>query len=488
MPLSDPALWRRLQAFSFDQAGAALPFSVRLAREHDWSLRFAQRAVEQYRRYLYLTQVSDRPVCPSEEVDAVWHLHLCYTRSYWDELCGAVLLRPLHHDPTEGGPAQLDYHSRMYDDTLAAYLREFDASPPRLLWPNTEERFSQTRQPRTVDPSRYWLVRKPQLARAWRRVRRPWAGTAAASALILVPFAGAAWNPLDMRGPPFLALYAGLVVCAVLVALALRGMLAGSGVDAPNPLSQLNPYEAAVLAGGERRATQVALAELALTEVVKECDSSERTVLVAQAEPPDAHPLVRTVYRSIEARGKATPAEVIAAAAPEAAKIGARLEDAGLIPNAGAAWSSRLVPALVAASPLVLGVTKIFVGLDRDKPVVLLVLMCIATAVLSVFFLKPVMRTRRGERLLGEMKQDHGSLDDSVEFYALDSSHQALAMGLFGLGVLSIAPGATAELYRWMFPPNSASGWSSSGCSSGCGGSGCGGGGCGGGCGGCGGD
>ena len=99
MPLSDEALWRRLQDFSFDDPAASLPFSVRLARENGWTLRYAQRAVEEYRRYLYLTKVSAEPACPSEQVDAVWHLHLCYTRSYWDELCGGVLRAPLHLAP-----------------------------------------------------------------------------------------------------------------------------------------------------------------------------------------------------------------------------------------------------------------------------------------------------------------------------------------------------------------------------------------------------
>ncbi|MAT71905.1 MAG: hypothetical protein CMJ58_20570 [Planctomycetaceae bacterium] len=486
MPLTDPALWRRLQEFAFDVPGAALPFSVRLAREHGWSLRLAQRAIDEYRRFLYLTQVAAEPVCPSEQIDAVWHLHLCYSRSYWDELCGRVLGRPLHHDPTAGGGAQLDYHRGLYDATLAAYQREFDAAPPRLVWPATDERFELARQPRTIDPSRYWLVRKPPLAAAWRRVRRRWIGAASAGALAIVPLWGAGFNPLDMRGPPFLALYAGLVLCAAVAALALRLILRGG--DEAAALPELDAYEAAVLAGGERRACQIALAELALAGAIKECDVSERTVMTVKPEPPGAHPLVQKIYRAIEARGMATPIEAIAAGAPEAARIGARLEDAGLVPNAGAAWAARIVPALVAASPLALGVMKIFVGLDRHKPVLFLVLMCVATAVLAVLFMRPVMRTRRGARLLRQLQRDHRPLKDDRQFYSLDEPQQALAMGLFGLSMLSIAPGMTAELYQWMFPRNSGGGWSSGGCSAGCGGGGCGGGGCGGGCGGCGGD
>jgi hypothetical protein len=38
--------------------------------------------------------ISTHIVTPSEQVDQVWHLHLTYTRSYWDEFCPNVLGQP----------------------------------------------------------------------------------------------------------------------------------------------------------------------------------------------------------------------------------------------------------------------------------------------------------------------------------------------------------------------------------------------------------
>ena len=56
--------------------------------------------------------VEHRLVQPSsEQVDAAWHLHLTYTRSYWDRFCKETLGQPLHHDPTRGGPAEADTRS-----------------------------------------------------------------------------------------------------------------------------------------------------------------------------------------------------------------------------------------------------------------------------------------------------------------------------------------------------------------------------------------
>jgi hypothetical protein len=99
-------LYERLAAFEFDKADAAFPFSARLARDNGWSREYAAAVLEEYRRFLFLAVAAGHPVTPSDQVDQAWHLHLLYTRSYWDDLCGDVLQRPLHHGPTRGGTAE----------------------------------------------------------------------------------------------------------------------------------------------------------------------------------------------------------------------------------------------------------------------------------------------------------------------------------------------------------------------------------------------
>ena len=96
-------LWQKLNDFSFDTPGAMLSFAGRLAHDNGWSHDYAERVVEEYRRFLFLAACAGHSVCPAEDVDQAWHLHLVHSRSYWEKLCGNVLGRPLHHAPSLGG-------------------------------------------------------------------------------------------------------------------------------------------------------------------------------------------------------------------------------------------------------------------------------------------------------------------------------------------------------------------------------------------------
>jgi len=163
MPLSAPELFAQLDRVSIGPVGATLDLTTRLARENGWSLAFAARVIGEYRRYLYLTQLSVRPVTPSDEVDQAWHLHLNYTRSYWDGLCGEILGRPLHHEPTRGGPDERRRFHRQYRATLDLYEREFDRPPPADIWPDAGRRFA-GRQVR-IDRDTVWTIEKAAVRR-----------------------------------------------------------------------------------------------------------------------------------------------------------------------------------------------------------------------------------------------------------------------------------------------------------------------------------
>jgi uncharacterized protein (TIGR04222 family) len=140
MRLTDPvatALWSRLQAFELDPPGLTRTVSARIAEDNGWSAEHTRRAVEEYRRFLFLTQVAGHPVSPSPAVDVVWHTHLLYSQDYWDRLCGQVLGRLLHHQPNPGGEQDNARHHDQYRDTLDAYARVFGMPAPTDLWPRT---------------------------------------------------------------------------------------------------------------------------------------------------------------------------------------------------------------------------------------------------------------------------------------------------------------------------------------------------------------
>ncbi|NJK61209.1 MAG: hypothetical protein HC918_14570, partial [Oscillatoriales cyanobacterium SM2_1_8] len=124
------ALYQRIQAFAFEPTAVHLSFVQRLAREHRWSLAYAERALDEYKRFAFLAVAAGHPVTPSEPVDWVWHLHLSYTRSYWEHFCPEVLQTPWHHEPTQGGPAEQEKFCRWYAQTLDSYAPVFWRSPP----------------------------------------------------------------------------------------------------------------------------------------------------------------------------------------------------------------------------------------------------------------------------------------------------------------------------------------------------------------------
>ncbi|WP_166040030.1 hypothetical protein [Sphingosinicella sp. YJ22] len=130
----DTPLWQALAAMRIEREGAAATFARRLGRKQGWGKRHTYAVIEEYRRFLYLAATGDRPVTPSDDVDAAWHLHLTYTRHYWDELCGRILGRPLHHDPTEGGAAQQQHFIEQYAATLDRYERVFGVPPRGDVW------------------------------------------------------------------------------------------------------------------------------------------------------------------------------------------------------------------------------------------------------------------------------------------------------------------------------------------------------------------
>src|SRR5689334_17318604 len=189
---AERALWQRLSAHPFEHADLGLDFTAKLAREQGWSRQEARAAVEEYRKFCFLAVRAGHAVTPSEEVDQVWHLHLTYTRDYWDVFCTQVLCTPLHHEGTDGLRDTRQRHHNDYAQTLASYQSWFGV-PPEAFWPSSVTRFAAATH-RWVDRQRYWLVARPRWPRVadWRR--------AVAALFALCAFSTAqaqALNPLD---------------------------------------------------------------------------------------------------------------------------------------------------------------------------------------------------------------------------------------------------------------------------------------------------
>lgn len=152
----DDPVWHALSAMRIEPDGASLGFTRRLARENGWSRRHAEAVMEEYRRFLYLAATGTDAVTPSDQVDQAWHLHLAYTRHYWEELCARIIGRPLHHGPTAGGSREGRKYRSLYAATLERYRQTFGTEPPSDIWPPSDLRFGVRYQ--WVDRSQHYLL------------------------------------------------------------------------------------------------------------------------------------------------------------------------------------------------------------------------------------------------------------------------------------------------------------------------------------------
>ncbi|MDN3695533.1 hypothetical protein QWZ06_26545 [Chryseobacterium tructae] len=134
MLLKDESLWSRIQGFSLDASDADFPFSKKLAKEENWSLDFTRKAIEEYKKFVYLCCILPKGASPSEIVDKVWHMHLIYTQNYWEEFCPNILKRSLHHHPSKGGSNEKVKHQNWFTETLNNYKDIFQSEAPEEIW------------------------------------------------------------------------------------------------------------------------------------------------------------------------------------------------------------------------------------------------------------------------------------------------------------------------------------------------------------------
>ena len=159
-------LWSRIDGYAFDTVDAALPFSARLARDNNWSVNFAKRAIEEYKKFVFLAMTAGHPVTPSDEVDQVWHLHLLYTRPYWEDF-NRILGKPLHHGPSLGGADEGRKFHAWYQNTLDSYSKVFAVAPPADIWPEPISRFGDALQFKRINTRTSWVIPKPTLSAPW---------------------------------------------------------------------------------------------------------------------------------------------------------------------------------------------------------------------------------------------------------------------------------------------------------------------------------
>jgi len=483
-------VYERLRRYSFDAPETSFRFAARLARDNGWNESYAERVLDEYKRFVCLCVVVGHALTPSEQVDQAWHLHLVYTESYWLDFCPQVLGRALHHRPTRGGADQRAKFNTDYAATRASYVHYFGAEPPRDIWPPPERRFGSDLCWVRVNTTEHWVWPRPRWWRAvvatWRERARStgaWVPGGAAAALL---FAGCALRtPLDLRGGPFLCFWLALWAVTLFGAHRLLGQKHARTPDAVQALSEgLDAYEVAYIGGGSFRAVTAALASEVAWYGVQFLDADGK-MLAARAPAPGSHPLEQRVF---EAVASGVPvARIPEACHEEAERLAPRLRSLGLLMHK----PSAAVIALLLTAPVV-GVLKVFVGMARQRPVAELVCLCLASwLVAGTWYWANERASGLGRAVQGRLRAQRAPLRRGVPCTGLSpQQHVPWAVALFGTGVFAgwgLEELATA--YRAAFGPadsGGGGGGDAGGGGDGGGGAGGGDGGCGG-CGGCGG-
>jgi uncharacterized protein (TIGR04222 family) len=269
-------------------------------------------------------------------------------------------------------------------------------------------------------------------------------------------------NPLNWTAAPFLTLYVVVAVVGFLLALALRRS-AGNGPEAPAQAIS-DPVMLAWLTGGPKRASD--------------------TVLVGFLECGVAEHSGRRGRLSVDLKRGTLPAGFLrfAAAAelahsltefrraihPALEEVRDSLVQRGLAPSREAIADLRRQTWMIFAVPLMLGLLKLVVGVERGRPVGFLLVLLLFTAVAAIILTSNLpFRTRAGRAAAEAALRLRARAARAPE-----EGEMILAFALSGAAVLVGRPYA---------PLLASSGGDGGGCSGG--GSGCGGGG--GGCGGC---
>ena len=480
MNFQQTELYKRIQAFALDRPDSQLSFSQRLAKDNGWSLGYTQRAIEEYKKFIFLAVAAGHPVTPSDQIDQVWHLHLTYTRLYWQEFCPKILQTTLHHEPTRGGSSEQLKFGSWYSKTLESYEQFFGHIPPIDIWPKPKDRFGRDLHFIRINTQQSWVLSKPNLTIFLKpQLRKIGIFTFLVFLSLMITscqIISQIPNPMNFTGPEFLTFYISLVVMGIALAAWLRFSLCLVSTNTKQQ-PDLNTYEIAFLAGGNHRLIMAAITSLikqGYVEVLKEKSPFGRTqskLVVTGKINAIADPVEKAVAQDILATDGAIE-QVFRKSTGMKDSIRARLEQLGLFLSDAQALKAQIYPSLIVVILLGIGLCKMAVGISRDKPVGLLLICIFGLLVLGArFFVKP-QRSRYGEIIFKDLTNRLQPLKTANS----SDSELVLAVALFGATVL-MADMALADLYQMLTPTavassggDGGSGGSDDGSDGGCGG------------------
>jgi hypothetical protein len=133
-----PNMWNKIAEMFGGTDASTKAFADKISRKHNCSISYALKAVNEYKKFLYLAVISDFHVTPSQAIDKVWHEHILFTQAY-GIFCKEIIEYNLNHHP-ELIPMEEQtaiYHAQ-YLSTIELYIKEFGILPPTIIWDVTK--------------------------------------------------------------------------------------------------------------------------------------------------------------------------------------------------------------------------------------------------------------------------------------------------------------------------------------------------------------
>ncbi len=200
----------------------------------------------------------------------------------------------------------------------------------------------------------------------------------------------------------------------------------------------LDPYEVAYLAGGEKRAVNAAIASLVERKVLGLIPAEHR--IRWDGTPTEAHLLERALLRAAQQEVWSEVSTLHAAAKGILEMIRSRLVTLGLLVSEGRDLGARLWAILMVLATCIFGLAKVSVGHDRHRPAGFLIFLVIASGIAGMVALgRRLGRSRRGDRALERLRHEYRDLEAKAARAqaGLTTLEIPMAAGLFGLAALA---------------------------------------------------
>lgn len=132
--LVSPSIWENISAVLGPGNASTKAFANKIMKKHKLPKAFVYRAIEEYKKFIYLGIISDFYVTPSKYIDIIWHEHILFSKGYRD-FCNNVIHYQFDHQPElVATQDQTDIFTAQYEETLELYKTEFGMEPPENIW------------------------------------------------------------------------------------------------------------------------------------------------------------------------------------------------------------------------------------------------------------------------------------------------------------------------------------------------------------------